>query len=222
MMPSTTRRSSRKGRPRRPAEDGSNGWMRAHCPSVKTEVRDTHQASRLRNPGFRRHALVVAPMKSCHGWPRNHLVMATKTVRLALCLMPSCGHLVFPPMLGRPVVEPRRPWCREVPTSALPRLPGAALHVETATTVSEHSTVLDTRPHAGVLCTRSFNPIRRTPTALAPFARPNWPAHHHVINQPASTSLSDEPDLVDIGQLGNPAFVVRKGVERGQWSEGEP
>src|SRR5690242_9827294 len=58
MMPSTTRRSSRKGRPRRPAEDGSNGWMRAHCPSVKTEVRDTPQASRLSQAGFRRHALV--------------------------------------------------------------------------------------------------------------------------------------------------------------------
>src|SRR6476620_5069633 len=59
MMPSTTRRSSRKGRPRRPSEDGNNGWMRAHCPSVKTEVRDTHQASRLNQPRFRRHALVA-------------------------------------------------------------------------------------------------------------------------------------------------------------------
>lgn len=42
----------------RPADDGNNGWMRAQRPSVKTEVRDTHQASRFPTPGFRRHALV--------------------------------------------------------------------------------------------------------------------------------------------------------------------
>src|SRR5688572_5899825 len=32
--------------------------MRAHCPSVKTEVRDTLQASRRASREFRRHALV--------------------------------------------------------------------------------------------------------------------------------------------------------------------
>jgi hypothetical protein len=31
--------------------------MRAHCPSVRTEVRDTHQGSPTTNPMFRRHAL---------------------------------------------------------------------------------------------------------------------------------------------------------------------
>lgn len=39
-MPSTTRRLSANGRPRRPAFEGSNGSIRSHCSSVNTRYRE--------------------------------------------------------------------------------------------------------------------------------------------------------------------------------------
>lgn len=43
-MPSTTRRESRKGRPRRPSDEGKSEARRAHWVSVRTAARDTDQA----------------------------------------------------------------------------------------------------------------------------------------------------------------------------------
>ncbi|ANY10763.1 hypothetical protein AFB00_30650 (plasmid) [Pseudonocardia sp. HH130630-07] len=60
MIPSSTRRSSRNGRPRRPSEEGNSGARRAHWASVRTAVRGTDQASRTPVRLSGRHALVAA------------------------------------------------------------------------------------------------------------------------------------------------------------------
>lgn len=62
MIPSTIRRSSPNGRPRRPSFDGSNGLINDHCASLKPRKRDgspedTTSASRVNPHPYRRHAL---------------------------------------------------------------------------------------------------------------------------------------------------------------------
>ena len=57
MIPSTTRRSSRNGRPRRPADDGNNGLIRSHWASDSTASRLTQESSREATSPIRRHAL---------------------------------------------------------------------------------------------------------------------------------------------------------------------
>lgn len=62
MIPSTTRRSSPNGWPRRPVFDGSSGAINAHCASVNRRVREsrtkvTHPESRVNHEPYGRHAL---------------------------------------------------------------------------------------------------------------------------------------------------------------------
>ncbi len=60
MIPSTTCRWSRNGRPRCPSEEGSNGSIRDHWESLNNAVRDTRLPSPNPGPTFGRHALARA------------------------------------------------------------------------------------------------------------------------------------------------------------------
>lgn len=59
MMPSTTCRWSRNGRPRCPSEDGSNGSIRSHWESLNNAVRDTRPPSPTTERPIGRHALAA-------------------------------------------------------------------------------------------------------------------------------------------------------------------
>jgi len=71
MIPSTTRRLSPNGCPRRPAFEGSNGSIRAHCSSPMYRNRETvvtRPESRKAVPIYGRHALgdAFGPLQKSH------------------------------------------------------------------------------------------------------------------------------------------------------------
>src|SRR5699024_9310762 len=66
MMPSTTRRLSPNGRPRRPTFDGRTGSICSHCSSLKARNREDVIGSVCRAPqrSFRRHALETGRLRA--------------------------------------------------------------------------------------------------------------------------------------------------------------